>query len=544
MTTTGVPSFQDTGQALRAVLAGAGYLADTSWAALPAVVKAEGLKGLEYAGALLTVARTVALAAHDTTLDYELDGCGSQASWLVQETGIDKGEARSRRAWIRRRIEHPLILAAIRDGVLSLSYARKLMPMTGRIPDEAHRREADLILVEAARAGLELPELERLAAEILSRTLGPDRDDGQDFDAYTIRLETTLDGAGVLHGELSPECAVALQAVLASLSEKAGPEDNRGRETRQHDALQQACLRLLGTDLLPPKGKRPVQALVHIGLADLIQLDDGSELQRAWTDQLVARWAGQRAAALAGGGDDGAWLAGPSAKNIICDAVLFPIVTGDPDLSTLDELLKTAVELDRQLRQHDAETEQEAEKAARRLANQAGQDEAAADGQDVSARWLQDRDAGAVRVRELMSQFIGGCVKLLSGEPGLAAYLRRNLFAGTALDGKSLPLDVGDVDDVPWWIRKAVATRDQRCTWPGGCDKPTGQTEPHHVMNRAHHGATAVSNLSSLCWYHHHVVVHRWGWDFKINGDGSTQATSPDGRTYRSNSRPPPSRAG
>jgi hypothetical protein len=33
------------------------------------------------------VARTGALAAHDTTLDYELDGCGSQASWLVQETG-------------------------------------------------------------------------------------------------------------------------------------------------------------------------------------------------------------------------------------------------------------------------------------------------------------------------------------------------------------------------------------------------------------------------------------------------------------------------
>jgi hypothetical protein len=87
---------------------------------------------------------------------------------------------------------------------------------------------------------------------------------------------------------------------------------------------------------------------------------------------------------------------------------------------------------------------------------------------------LQDRDVDAARVRELMGQFIGGCVKLLSGEPGLAAYLRRNLLAGTALDGKSLPLDAGDVDDIPWWIRKAVATRDQRCTWPGGCDQPAG----------------------------------------------------------------------
>lgn len=121
MDTTAVPSFESTSHALNAVLAGAGYLAGTSWAALPAAVKAEGLKGLEYADALLTVARTVALAAQDTTLDWELDGCGSQAAWLVQETRIDKGDARARRAWLKRRAEHPLILAGIRDGVLSIS---------------------------------------------------------------------------------------------------------------------------------------------------------------------------------------------------------------------------------------------------------------------------------------------------------------------------------------------------------------------------------------------------------------------------------------
>jgi hypothetical protein len=157
------------------VLAGAGYLADTAWADLPAVLKAESLKSLEYAQSLLVVARTAALSAHDTAGEFELDGCASQTTWLVQETGIDKGQARAHRAWIRRRHEHPLILAAMREGVLTESYARKLMPLTGRIPDEAHRREADLILVEAARAGLELRELERLAAEILARTLGGSR---------------------------------------------------------------------------------------------------------------------------------------------------------------------------------------------------------------------------------------------------------------------------------------------------------------------------------------------------------------------------------
>jgi hypothetical protein len=42
-----MPSFESTGQALQAILDGAAHLADTSWASLPAVVKAESLKGLE-----------------------------------------------------------------------------------------------------------------------------------------------------------------------------------------------------------------------------------------------------------------------------------------------------------------------------------------------------------------------------------------------------------------------------------------------------------------------------------------------------------------
>src|SRR5262249_59834361 len=112
----------------------------------------------------------------------------------------------------------------------------------------------------------------------------------------------------------------------------------------------------------------------------------------------------------------------------------------------------------------------------------AGQDSATAAGKDELARWAQEQDAA--RVRELMGQFIGGCVKLLSGEPGLAAYLRRNLLAGTALDGKSLPLDVGDVDDIPWWIRKAVATREQRGTWPGGGGQPAGGGPPQPVGHK------------------------------------------------------------
>jgi hypothetical protein len=41
-----------------------------------------------------------------------------------------------------------------------------------------------------------------------------------------------------------------------------------------------------------------------------------------------------------GGGDGGAWLDGKAAGAAACDASLAPVVTGDVDVSVLDELVR------------------------------------------------------------------------------------------------------------------------------------------------------------------------------------------------------------
>jgi hypothetical protein len=42
-----------------------------------------------------------------------------------------------------------------------------------------------------------------------------------------------------------------------------------------------------------------------------------------------------------------------------------------------------------------------------------------------------------------------------------------------------------------------------------------------------------------LCWFHHHVVIHRWGWTLVLNPDGTTTAWNPDKtRVLRSHSPP------
>jgi hypothetical protein len=53
-------------------------------------------------------------------------------------------------------------------------------------------------------------------------------------------VETTFAGAGLITGNLTPECAAVVTAVLESLAAPAGAEDTRTREQRCHDGLQEA----------------------------------------------------------------------------------------------------------------------------------------------------------------------------------------------------------------------------------------------------------------------------------------------------------------
>ena len=135
-------------------------------------------------------------------------------------------------------------------------------------------------------------------------------------------------------------------------------------------------------------------------------------------------------------------------------------------------------------------------------------------------------------------QILGKILQVVSGPGGAASFLRRHLL-GKPLAGPSLPLDVGQTDDIPVHLRRLVALRDQTCQFAGGCDQPASGCEPHHVTHRADGGRTSLTNLKDYCWWHHHVVLHELGWTLTVHPDGTSQVTSPDGKTIRSHSPPP-----
>ena len=449
------------------VRAGLGYLAAADATAMAAETQAQCLRMLEQATAMGTAARASVLAAFTSGQGYSADADYSPRTWLINRTRITKGAAMAYTAWVGRAAGHPEVAAALATGEMSESFARTICQWTDKLP-EACRPDADEILLAAAGTGMDLRDLCGLAGEIYARSLPGNPDDGKDetFGDRSVRLETTFDGAGVLHGDLTPECASVVGAVLDALSAPAGAEDTRSQAQRFHDGLHEAMQRLITAGLLPERAGQPVKALVHMSLAELMILDGSSALLEEWTARVRAQWAGHRAAASAGGSDGGAWVDGDAAEAVACDAAMAPFVTGEVNPAALDDLVRLCVQLDR-LHHHGT-----------------GTGDTDGDG-DASA-------ADTARAWEALERaIIGKAVDLLSGPGGLASFLRRRQL-GARLGGPSLPLDIGYAETIPAGIRNAVTLRDQHCRWSGGCNQSASACQVHHVRHKRNGGRPAL----------------------------------------------------
>jgi Domain of unknown function (DUF222) len=535
--------------------AGLSWLAAADTASLTTAEQADCLRALEGAGSMHTAARARVLRAFSAQAGYEDDGHHSSRTWLKWQTRIGGGAAYAAVAWMQRLDAHPAVADALAAGEISESWARQVCEWTDLLPHGA-RADADAILLGAAVGGAELRDLEGLAEEMYKRTAPPDRDGNDDgFRDRSVSLAATFRGAGKLTGNLTPECTAALQAVFEALAKPMGPADLRSKWQRQHDALEEACRRLIAAGCLPRRAGQPTQIQLHMTL-DQLRGEPGA------TD-LASSWPG----APAGPGYD-------------CDASIVPVVTGHVDQEVVDQLANALL---------------------RGLAGQGGLDGVAGPngmaGQDAAAGpagpagpagldglgqafgltgpgrgsrpdgldglthlrdltgtgsgpgWRvagEDRAAAAARralaERAARQLIIARALDVLSGPTGLAAYLRTGLLNGPAA-AISLPLDIGAATDtIPNHLRRLVIARDRHCQFPGGCDQPAMACQPHHIVPRSKGGKTCLANLLALCTFHHLIAVHRWGWQIVLLPDGTVTATSPD-RTRILRSHSPPAAA-
>jgi hypothetical protein len=527
------PVFASVSEAMDMARAGLAFVADADAAELSSEEQAELLRDLEKANSVATAARTSVLGAFTAGKGYSADADYSARSWLMHQTGITRGASVFHTAWVKRAARHPQLYAAMAAEEMSESWAQAVSKWTDKLPPD-QRDEADKLLADEARAGASLRDLAVLAAEILARLrpAEPDRDPDKDFDDRSVKIQTTFQGAGVLHGDLTPECASIVGQVLDALGGLAGTGDERSKEQRYHDALHEAMRRLVAGGLLPERAGQPVRALVHISLADLVHLNGSAALTDEWIDGVRAKWAARRAAASETGSDGGAWLHGRAAEAAACDASLTPIVTGDLDVSVLDDLVRLGACLDR-LRRDGTATP-----AAQDLGLRPEASPGTAACSDAA------RAPDTPYVQDILEQeIIAKAIALLSGPGGLASFLRRRQL-GSRLAGRSLPLDVGISSDIPAAIRRAVIERDQHCQFPSGCDQPASGCEVHHLTHKADGGKTSVKDCMLFCTHHHQVEIHRNGWTVILNPDGSVTAWNKDRtkvlHSHSRNHSPPP----
>jgi hypothetical protein len=470
--------------------AGLDYLNGPGAMELDAAACGAVLRSLGEIEAKFTAAHAAVLARFDAADAHDSDGYGTSAAWLMAMADMTRPDARRKVQRMRLLRGHPDMAAALADADISKSQALAMAKWTEKLPAQL-RAETIKILIQAAASGASMDDLRIIAAvaeqQWLAAQPGGD-DDG--FDDRYVQAGTTFGGAGVIRGNLTPECAAAAQAVLEALGKKAGPEDDRTEGQRFHDALQLGCELLIRAKMVPDRAGADTHVDVHIPFPDLRARPGAPEAEEVW---------------LRGTAGEPGYLTGKDAEAAACDALQVPVVTGHADMRVVDKIIAVAL---------------------------------AAAGITLDGAGEQLSPSAAQALRYAIARL---AIDFVSGPAGLASFLRTTLLA-PPYNTPSLPLDIGYSDSIPAGIRRAVQLRDRGCAWPK-CGRPAAWCDVHHLQHKKDGGKTAVTGCVLLCQYHHDICIHRRGWRLVLHPDGTTTAYGPGGQVLHSHS-PPTLRAG
>src|SRR5487761_1714369 len=270
-------------EALRLVRAGLDYLNSPAAEMLDGAGCGDVLIALGEIRAKVTAAHLAYLGRFDAAGAHDADGYGTSSAWLAAMAKMSRPQAKAAVGQMRRFRARPHLAGALAAGVISESWAAEIMKWTRQLP-AGLRAATDKILVDAAAAGASLDDLAAIAACAVEqwRAAHPDPDDDDGFDDRYVQVGTTFGGAGVIRGNLTPQCAAAVQAVLEALGKNHGPDDLRSEGQRFHDALQQGCQLLIRAKMVPDRAGADTHVAVHILFPQLRQHPGAPAKEEAW----------------------------------------------------------------------------------------------------------------------------------------------------------------------------------------------------------------------------------------------------------------------
>ena len=97
------------------------------------------------------------------------------------------------------------------------------------------------------------------------------------------------------------------------------------------------------------------------------------------------------------------------------------------------------------------------------------------------------------------------------GPRALQEVLCEGTIEVVALNSDGVPLGTGPATSaIPPRIRRYVLARDNTCTVDGCASRY--RLQPHHITHQAAGGTHQPHNLTTLCWFHHHRIIHGLGY--------------------------------
>ncbi|HEX9888370.1 MAG TPA: DUF222 domain-containing protein [Nitriliruptorales bacterium] len=204
---------------------------------------------------------------------HQLDGHRSAGAWLGAYT-LASGREGASAAWLARRLARlPLTLAALLAGEISETHARQIAWLAKDVAAEV-MADGEAHVVEAARhcdASDFRRLIDRLRAQWIPEQVGQEHDDA--YGRRRLDFGEAFAGLVPLSGLLDPLTADKLRTVINALGQPdAGDvpaEARRSPAQRRHDALDEACSRLLDLGQLPTVRRERPHITVFVNLADL-----------------------------------------------------------------------------------------------------------------------------------------------------------------------------------------------------------------------------------------------------------------------------------
>jgi hypothetical protein len=229
-------------------------------------------------------------------------------AWLIEEQLLDPAEANRRLRLARGLPDAVATFAAWKADRISGAHALVILKVLPHIPDPDLRATVEAALVEEST--WRPPYVVAQMVDQILTSLGVESGKDAHERRYAERgvgIDTTLGGTGSLNGSLTSEVREKLEAALEAVGGSTGPEDERTKRQRLHDALGEVADFFLAhaQTMTPVNAERP-RVIVTTSL-DVLE----SRAENAWATL-----------------GSGAHIGPETARRLACDAGVVPAVLG------------------------------------------------------------------------------------------------------------------------------------------------------------------------------------------------------------------------